>query len=120
MIWTIKCRDCPFKTNDLMDVYEHIDTLGHKDYALMEGNTVKVEWDASWDGLVSKRSITKANGDTEGMGVVYSKVDKDTMKVEIFGMEYGSLSSQSMGSLNFKRQPMQRRTRTRSTSAESK
>ena len=85
-----------------------------------EGNTVKVAWDASWDGLVSKRSITKANGDTEGMGVVYSKVDKDTMKVEVFGMEYGNLSSQSMGSLNFKRQPMQRRTRTRSTSAESR
>lgn len=44
MIWTIKCRDCLFKTNDLMKVNEHIDTLGHKDYALMEGNTVKVDW----------------------------------------------------------------------------
>ncbi len=44
MIWTIKCRDCQFKTNDIMEVHEHIDTLGHKDYALMEGDTVKIDW----------------------------------------------------------------------------
>ena len=44
MIWTIKCRACQFKTNDIMEVYEHIATLGHEDYALLEGNTVKVDW----------------------------------------------------------------------------
>ena len=44
MIWTLKCRDCQFKTKDVMEVYEHIDTLGHKDYSLMEGTTVKVDW----------------------------------------------------------------------------
>ena len=44
MIWTLKCRDCLFRTKDVMEVYEHIDTLGHEDYALMDGDTVKVDW----------------------------------------------------------------------------
>ena len=44
MIWTIKCRNCLFKTTDVMDVYKHISDTGHKDYAFMEGNVVKVDW----------------------------------------------------------------------------
>lgn len=44
MIWTIKCRDCNFSTNDIMEVYEHISQLTHKDYALLEGDTVTVDW----------------------------------------------------------------------------
>lgn len=44
MIWKIKCRDCLFSTNDIMEVYEHIKSLGHKDYAFLEGDAVKVDW----------------------------------------------------------------------------
>jgi len=42
--WIIKCRDCQFMTNDLMEVYEHIKTLGHENYSLIEGGTVKIDW----------------------------------------------------------------------------
>ena len=44
MIWTMKCRHCLFKTKDIMDVYKHISDTGHKDFAFMEGNVVKVDW----------------------------------------------------------------------------
>lgn len=44
MIWIIKCRDCNFRTNDIMEVYEHITQLNHKDYAFLEGDIVKVDW----------------------------------------------------------------------------
>ena len=43
-MWKIKCRDCLFISNDIMKLYEHIKDLGHKDFALMDGNTVKVDW----------------------------------------------------------------------------
>ncbi|MBA7489831.1 hypothetical protein ES702_00365 [subsurface metagenome] len=44
MIWKIKCRSCTFSTNDIMEVYEHSKTLGHKDYAFLAGDTVEVDW----------------------------------------------------------------------------
>lgn len=44
MIYVIKCRNCNFMTDDIMKVYEHIEELGHKDYAFIAGGEVKVDW----------------------------------------------------------------------------
>ena len=44
MIWTIKCRNCLFRTSDIMDVYKHTSETGHKDFAFIEGDEVKVDW----------------------------------------------------------------------------
>jgi hypothetical protein len=44
MIWTVKCRACLFRTSDLMEVHRHISETGHRDFALLEGGVVKVDW----------------------------------------------------------------------------
>jgi len=74
-----------------------------------KGSAVKCEWDVTWDGAVSKREVSKADGEKESMGIATSKVDKDTMKMKLYTIEYGSLSSDAWATLEFKRQPMQRR-----------
>ena len=85
-----------------------------------KGSTVKCEWDATWDGAVSKREASQVDGQKQSMGIVTSKVDKDTMKMKLYAMEYGSLASDAWATLEFKRQPMQRRSTRRSTSTEEK
>ena len=85
-----------------------------------KGSTAKCQWDVTWDGAVSKREVSKADGEKESMGMATSKVDKDTMKMKLHTMEYGSLSSDAWATLEFKRQPMQRRGTRRSTSTEEK
>jgi hypothetical protein len=74
-----------------------------------KGSTAKCEWDVTWDGAVSKREALQVDGQKQSMGIATSKVDKDTMKMELFAMEYGNLSSDAFATLEFKRQPMQRR-----------
>ena len=74
-----------------------------------KGSMVKSEWDATWDGAVSKREASQADGEKQSMGITKSKVDKDTMKMKLFTMEYGDLSDDAFATLEFKRQPIQRR-----------
>lgn len=85
-----------------------------------KGSTIKCEWDAAWDGAVSKRETSQVDGQKRSMAIVSSKVDKDTMKMKLYAMEYGDLSSDAWATLEFKRQPMQRRGSRRSTSTEEK
>ncbi len=73
------------------------------------GSTVKCEWDVTWDGAMSKRVASKVDGQKESMGIASSKVDKDTMKIKLYAMESGNLSSDAFATLEFKRQPIQRR-----------
>lgn len=40
----MKCRDCLFRTDDILEVHEHIETLGHHDYAVIVGGKVVVDW----------------------------------------------------------------------------
>ncbi len=84
------------------------------------GSTVKCEWDVTWDGAMSKRVASKVDGEKESMGIASSKVDKDTMKMKLYAMEYGSLSNDAWATLEFKRQPMQRRRNRPATSTEEK
>ena len=44
MIWTIKCRDCQFKTTDIKEMHEHITQLKHMNFSLLAGNEVKIDW----------------------------------------------------------------------------
>lgn len=73
-----------------------------------KGGITKSEWDVTWDGLVSKREVKKVDGGTDEMGLVSSKVDKDTMKMKVYGIEWGSLANDPMATIDFKRKPMQR------------
>jgi len=84
------------------------------------GSTVKCEWDVTWDGAMSKREASKVDGQKESMGIASSKVNKDTMKMKLYAMEYGSLSNDAWATLEFKRRPMQRRGSRRNTSTEEK
>jgi len=82
------------------------------------GSTHKCEWDVTWDGAMSKREASKVDGEKESMGIASSKVNKDTMKMKLYAMEYGSLSNDAWATLEFKRQPMQRRRSRPATSTE--
>jgi len=73
------------------------------------GSTVKCQWDVTWDGAVSKRESTQVDGQKQSMAIETSKVDKNTMKMKLYAMEYGSISGDPWATLQFKRQPMQRR-----------
>lgn len=44
MLWTIKCRECNFSTDDIMEVYKHTESVKHKDFALLRGATVEIDW----------------------------------------------------------------------------
>ena len=85
-----------------------------------KGSTAKCEWDVTWDGAVSKRESSQADGQKQSIGILTSKVDKDTMKMKISAMEDGNVSSDVFATIEFKRQPMQRRGTRRSTSIEEK
>ncbi len=82
------------------------------------GSMVKSEWDVTWDGAVSKREVSQANGQKESMAVAISKVDKDTMKVRLYAMRYGDLAGDAWATLQFKRQPMRRSGGRQSTGTE--
>lgn len=79
-----------------------------------KGATTKSEWNVTWDGVVSKREVSQVDGQTQEMGLVNSKVDKDSMKLKVYGIEWGSLASNPSATIDFERKPLQRRgTRTR-------
>ena len=85
-----------------------------------KGSTAKCEWDVTWDGAITKRVASKVDGEKESVGIATSKVNKDTMKMKLYTMEYGSLSSDAWATLEFKRQPMQRRGNRQNTSTQKK
>ena len=74
-----------------------------------KGGITKSEWNVTWDGVVSVRETSQVDGQTQEMGLVNSEVDKDSMKLKIYGIEWGSLASNPAATLDFERKPMQRR-----------
>ncbi|MBE0534811.1 MAG: hypothetical protein IH624_04015 [Phycisphaerae bacterium] len=85
-----------------------------------KGSTVNCEWDVTWDGAVSKREVSQGNGQKESMAMATSKIDKDTMKVRLYAMEYGNLAGDPWAALQFKRQPVQRSGGRQSTGTDEK
>lgn len=72
-----------------------------------EGGIVKSEWESGWDGIISTRRTRQMDGQTREMGILSSKIDSDTMQMKVYGLVYGALSNELMGTLEFKRQPVQ-------------
>ncbi|MHC4147767.1 MAG: hypothetical protein ACYSUD_23790 [Planctomycetota bacterium] len=65
-----------------------------------------------WEGENGKATMRSEHageyGEVSRMGFVYSKVDSDTMKADLYGLdEYGTLSEEPSGTLEYKRQKTQ-------------
>ena len=72
------------------------------------GGTSKGEWQPEADKAILKSEYTGTDGEARRMGVIHSKVDADTMKVGIYGMEdTGELAEEPWGELEYKRQKEQ-------------
>jgi hypothetical protein len=72
-----------------------------------KGNVSKGTWDVEGAKIVLKNKTTNANGETREMAICWSKVDNKTMKVELYAIENGTMSGESRGTLEFKRQAKQ-------------
>jgi len=69
------------------------------------GGTGKGIWEAEYGKAMMKSEHTGEYGKVSRMGFVYSKVDANTMKLELYGLdEYGALDDNPGTTLEFKRQ----------------
>ena len=68
------------------------------------GGSGKATWFAEY-GVATMRNEQKGEyGEVSRMGIVYKKVDEKTMKSDVYGLdEYGQLSEQPGGTLEYKR-----------------
>ena len=70
-----------------------------------QGGRGKGTWDADGNKAVHKYEHTGADGQTNKMGMTHSKVDADTMKVEVYDVySSGELSDYPNFALEYKRQ----------------
>jgi len=68
-----------------------------------KGGTWKGTWDAEENKGILKIENTKADGETEKMAIIYSKVDAKTMKTELYGVRAtGELEAQPRDTLEYK------------------
>jgi len=68
------------------------------------GGNSKAAWEPSGDKAVCKTEGVRANGEVNKMGVVYSKVDAKTMKVEIYQIDSsGEMGDYPWGTAELKR-----------------
>lgn len=72
-----------------------------------EGNISKGTWDIADGKAITKTERTDAYGQKRSMAIAYSKVDADTMKIELFGIEYGQVAETPGYTMEFKRQKKQ-------------
>jgi len=69
------------------------------------GGDGKGLWEAQYGKAVMKSEHTGQYGEVSRMGFVYSKVDANTMKCELYGLdEYGALDVSPAMTLEYKRQ----------------
>ena len=71
-----------------------------------KGSVSRCQWDADYYGATSHRQVNRVDGQTESMVIVSAETGKDAMKMEVYGDDYGSLSSKPWATLNFKRQTL--------------
>ena len=72
-----------------------------------QGNLAKGTWQVDGEKIIARSAATGADGQTREMGIVYTKVGAETMKVAVYGIEYGQLAYEPWATLEFKRQPRQ-------------
>jgi hypothetical protein len=69
------------------------------------GGNGKGVWEAEYGRATMKSEHAGEYGEVSRMGFVYSKVDANTMKLELYGLdEYGALDNNPGTTLEFKRQ----------------
>lgn len=69
------------------------------------GGSGKGLWEPDGDKAVMKIEHTGVYGETQRMGLVHSKVNAETMKMELYAVEStGGLADESWATLEFKRQ----------------
>lgn len=69
------------------------------------GGNGKGVWEAEYGKAIFKSEHTGEYGEVSRMGFVYSKVDANTMKLDLYGLdEYGSLGDEPGMTLEYKRQ----------------
>ena len=74
------------------------------------GGMGKGTWEPDGERVVSKSERVEADGTKHNMAIFYSKVDRKTIKVELYGIDSaGELAAEPWGTLNFERQKRQPR-----------
>jgi hypothetical protein len=69
------------------------------------GRKSQATWMAEYGEATMKSETKDEYGDVSRMGLVFSKADAQTMKSKVYGVsEYGELSDEAMGTLEYKRQ----------------
>lgn len=68
------------------------------------GQVTKATWEAQDDEAISKTKMTNEYGEATDVGIAYSKVDDNTIKVAIYGLDNGELSDDSWFDINFKKE----------------
>lgn len=69
------------------------------------GGNGKGTWEAEYGKAIFKSEHTGEYGEVSGMGFIYSKIDSDTMKCELYSLdEYGTLGEEPGMTLEYKRQ----------------
>jgi len=72
------------------------------------GGTAKATWDIEGEKAVSKSERIQADGETVRMAIIKSKVNKKTMKMELYGIDSsGEQADEPWATLQFKRQKRQ-------------
>lgn len=73
------------------------------------GGSNKGIWYPEGDRAVARLEYTQPNGQTGKMAIIHSKVDAETMKVVMYGVdESGQLADEPWGTLEYKRQRQQK------------
>jgi hypothetical protein len=68
------------------------------------GRATKATWEVQEGKAVAKTTMADEYGQVTDVGITYSKVDADTMKVGVYGLESGGLSDYPWFEANFKKQ----------------
>jgi len=70
-----------------------------------QGNIWNGTWSDDYSGLAHSMESTKIDGTKEKSEMVHTKVDSNTMKIGVYGVDSYGYRGQSVGTLNMKRQP---------------
>ena len=90
-----------------MIYYSPLDEQVHQIGVDSDGNISKGTWDVAGERAIVKSERTDAYGQKRSMALGHSKVDADTMKIELFGIEYGQVAETPSFAMEFKRQKRQ-------------
>ena len=68
------------------------------------GRATKATWEVQDGRAISKTKMTDEYEQTTEVAIAYSKIDKTTMKIAVYGLENGKLSDYPWFEINFKKE----------------